>query len=53
MTKKRTMNELRQTKDAHYTNPSANKGWDIEGHKKYNEEIYSFFTAITSYIRVK
>ena len=25
MTKKRTMNELRQTKDAHYTNPSARK----------------------------
>ena len=38
MTKKRTMNELRQTKDAHYTNPSANKGWDIEGHKEYNKE---------------
>ena len=31
MTKKRTMNELRQTKDAVYTNPSANKGWDMEG----------------------
>ena len=28
MTKKRTMNELRQTKDAHYTNPgiSSNEG---------------------------
>ena len=39
MAKTRTMNELRQTKDAHYTNPSANKGWDIEGHKKYNEEM--------------
>ena len=32
--KKRTMNELRQTKDVHYTNPSANKS-----HKKYNEEM--------------
>ena len=31
MAKKRTINELRQTKDAVYTNPSANKGWDIEG----------------------
>ena len=31
MAKKRTMNELRQTKDAVYTNPSANNGWDMEG----------------------
>ncbi len=29
MAKKRTINELRQTKDAVYTNPSAKKTWDI------------------------
>jgi len=39
MAKKRTINELRQTKDAFYVNPGANKGWDIEGHIKYNKEI--------------
>ena len=31
MTKKRTMNELRQTKDTHYTNPSISSNED----KKY------------------
>ena len=36
MTKKRTINELRQTKDAVYTNPGAKTKWDVEGHKKYN-----------------
>ena len=36
MTKKRTMNELRQTKDTHYTNPSANKAWDIKAQKEYH-----------------
>ena len=35
MAKKRTINELRQTKDAVYTNPGAKPKWDIEGHKKY------------------
>ena len=39
MAKKRTINELRQTKDTVYTNPGANKGWDIEGHIKYNKEM--------------
>jgi len=34
MAKKRTINELRQTKDSVYTNPGAAK-WDVEGHKKY------------------
>ena len=29
MAKKRTINELRQTKDAVYTNPGAKKTWDI------------------------
>jgi len=36
MTKKRTMNELRQTKDTHYTNPSANKAWTVEDQKEYH-----------------
>lgn len=42
MAKKRTINELRQTKDSVYTNPGAEKKykfqevkWDVEGHKKY------------------
>ena len=35
MAKKRTINELRQTKDTVYTNPGAKKTWDVEGHKKY------------------
>ena len=35
MAKKRTINELRQTKDAVYTNPGAKTKWDVEGHKKY------------------
>ena len=35
MAKKRTINELRQTKDTVYTNPGAKNKWDIEGHKKY------------------
>ena len=45
MAKTRTINELRQTKDIVYTNPGAEKKykfqevkWDVEGHKKYNEE---------------
>ena len=37
MAKKRTINELRQTKDTVYTNPGAAK-WNVEGHKKYLEE---------------
>ena len=36
MAKKRTINELRQTKDAVYTNPGAKNKWDVEGHIKYN-----------------
>ena len=36
MAKKRTINEIRQTKDTVYTNPGAKKTWDVEGHKKYN-----------------
>ena len=39
MAKKRTINELRQTKDTVYTNPGAKTKWDVEGHKKYLEEI--------------
>ena len=42
MAKKRTINELRQTKDSVYTNPGAENKykfqevkWDVEGHKKY------------------
>ena len=35
MAKKRTINELRQTKDTVYTNPGAQTKWDVEGHKKY------------------
>ena len=37
MAKKRTINELRQTKDTVYTNPGAKTKWDVEGHKKYLE----------------
>ena len=36
MAKKRTINELRQTKDTVYTNPGVETKWDVEGHKKYN-----------------
>ena len=36
MAKKRTMNELRQTKDTHYINPSANKAWTVEDQKEYH-----------------
>ena len=36
MAKKRTINEIRQTKDTVYTNPGAKKTWDVEDHKKYN-----------------
>ena len=32
MEKKRTINELRQTKDAVYTNPGAKKTWDTNEH---------------------
>ena len=35
MAKKRTINELRQTKDTVYTNPGAKTKWDVEGHKEY------------------
>ena len=35
MAKKRTINELRQTKDTVYTNPGVETKWDVEGHKKY------------------
>ena len=38
MAKKRTINELRQTKDTVYTNPGVKTKWDVEGHKKYLEE---------------
>lgn len=37
MAKKRTINELRQTKDSVYTNPGVVK-WDRKAHQKYNEE---------------
>ena len=32
MAKKRTINELRQTKDTVYTNPGAKKTWDTSKH---------------------
>ena len=38
MAKKRTINELRQTKDTVYTNPGVQRKWDVESHKKYLEE---------------
>ena len=34
MAKKRTINELRQTKDAVYTNPGAKKNWEYSKEKK-------------------